>query len=301
MTRNKQLLVLLVIMFGLVGVLVLRSNIQLEPTDTEHFTARRGGGTSERVAAISLVNQAGALELVQENGIWMADELPVDRQKVDLMLASIFTPQKIVIVSETGEQHEKLGVTDELGTKVTIRQAAGDLVLVIGNPGQDGRYVRFSDEERVFLVPGMPRESILTTISDWVDRVLTRIPQSSLKLVQVTRGQDVLTLRQEESSWYVGEGNEAIDTTNINSVFNTLTSFVTQGLAETEPSGNPYMQVTLERDGAGVINLDFYQSQTEGEVVVKSSERAGFYVISEATAENFEIDETDLKVPIVTE
>jgi len=114
------------------------------------------------------------------------NNLPADKNKVNQLLDVLKQIKKDNIVSKNKQYHEKYGVTEESGTKVTVLHDQKQMLQVlIGNagPGFSGTYFRLPEDDAVYLSKVGLRSAIIQNY--WKDLTITNFYSDEVTKIEV--------------------------------------------------------------------------------------------------------------------
>jgi hypothetical protein len=303
MQRNKAIRNLFIVLVLLVMVLVGKDYLPKRPTEKDAFVESISGFGVQGVSLLTLSQGEESLSLIKDGGNWEVDKYAADVRQINNMLEAILEPVGVELVSETNQRHETLGVSDNAPI-LTIGTATDELLVYLGMTTTGGRYVRLEGQDRVYLVDGLTINMSSTNIADWVDKTIISVDEKAVSRITITQPLITTVLEQREGEWYEAESSVALDRTGFSAMLNTLKSFVTQGLFDTESEENSYTQrpeigIVIERNGLDAVELAFYRG--EDDALVSSSEREGRYIISSSLMDNFALSDDDLVEKAVDE
>lgn len=295
MRRNKTILILLVILLALTGVFVLRSSVQLTPSDQELYKEQLGSVEMDGVSEMRLQQGEEALTLTKEgDGRWSSDGYLVDPNKVLDLLQAVISPNDVTIISESTESHERLGIDEAQATVAVLQTTADEHELWLTAADRQGLYVRYPGEERVFLVEEAPLQATSLVLEDWIDTDIVRIPRSHIATLTLTSNEEAFSLEQRDGSWFMAGEDRALDTSSFGSLLSSLAAFTSQGLVDEEDTyeDTAYLTIEVQPLEGDVVELAFYRG--EEAVKVEHNRRKGAFALSEGAAENLEISRNDL-------
>lgn len=302
MRLNKTILILGLILVGMVAFIWFRSQEDTSSPDLEAYTQAVGDIATEDINEVRLATSGASLSLVPENGEWKVNEFAADSQEVATFLNRLLQPENVELISENQEKHADLGVAEDDTTAVVLVTANKEVKMNLGETSQGGRYVRLDGEVKVYLVPDVPLGSDLNQASAWIDPVIIRAPQDSISRLQVNEDGSSVVLVQQEGEW-VQEGNEPelLDPTGFMSMLDTLSEFYSEDMVEEDVSGlSPIRTVIVSVGSTEPVELNFYSSEDEEYVLVTSSAKPGVFRVFETTADNFVVNEVDLRAKNAT-
>jgi|GEM_PF-1685945 len=102
---------------------------------------------------------------------WVIDGKEVSKNRIDTLFKSIRSFNLGTLLSKNPKNHLELGISDLLGSFVTIRSGSREVNFVIGNPSSvlNSFYFRFLGSNEVYLSSGDLREIITIRKNDWLE------------------------------------------------------------------------------------------------------------------------------------
>lgn len=296
MKNNKVIGILLLVLIGLLAIVLLRNYIPQGDDKAEMYAQALGLVRQDDVQEFRVVAGEPMVTVTKGAG-WRVNTHPADSELVDEILAALLLPTKVELVAETAARHKELGFDDEAEKIVMVDGGGNESEILLGTVSRGGRYVKFPDDDKVYLVSPFPNLGNPTEVNSWVDKTLVKINQEGISKLSISRKGSELVLEQKEAKWFQQDSEDELDSSSFSAALSTLASMVTQGLVgEEEQAEYPTvasLTVAVDREGQEPVVVEFYEG--EDNVLVTSSEREGFYIISQSVFDNFNIDESDLE------
>lgn len=141
---------------------------------------------------------------------WRVNGLPAAATMIDQLVAALNdSVARSELVAERAESHERLGVDSAHGRRMTI-SAGGEpiLDLWLGRRGPDfeGFYARQAGATQVYLLRGAFAELTASTVEQWRDREVARLPADAIGRVEVTRGRSRWAVERTAGGWKLAAG-----------------------------------------------------------------------------------------------
>lgn len=296
MKNNKTIGVLFLVLAVLLGIFLLRMYLPKSSADNKTYLEWWEEIKPEAVTNLTVKQADTELSLHKDNSHWKIGEIPVDETKVDDLLTKLLQPTEVTVVAVTGAQHDSLGVASGAAI-LTLKTDTTEKAIRLGNPSTSGRYVRLGDMDTVYLVTQLPTGIDSTNQNEWVDKIITKIPEDKIKSLTVKDKAQETVLERRDAKWFLQGSDTELDSTNFGAALSTLSSLSTQGLADIIAEKNypttPTVTVTVHRTEGDPVTLTFYTGTNDS--LVSSSERPGKYTLSSSVVDNFTLKAEDLK------
>jgi hypothetical protein len=120
----------------------------------------------------------------------------------DLMIESLITSR--------AEGHDRYQVDSAQATYLRFSSETGDPVeLYVGKSGPDfqSKYIRFGNDDRVFLATGVPTAQ--TSVDRWRNKILWAYPGPSISQVAVSTGETNYVLVSNNGAWTIEENGSS--------------------------------------------------------------------------------------------
>ncbi len=300
MKQNKIIGILATLLFALLGLVVLRDYLPKNDTDGQSFAQHWNGYTADGVQEVVITKANDQLALKREGNEWMANGMILEKAKVDDLVTYLLKPSSQELIATTKTRHEALGFSDSSTSSALIKTGDKEQKVLYGSLTSTGRYVKFENNDSVYLIKGLPGTADSATLNDWVDKTLVEVPQSALERISIVHGRNSILLIQSNNEWREEGKDVILDEGAFSAMTSSLASLITQGLAEDQDIEvrAPEVEVKVKVKDTNEVTLSFSPFENE-QYIVMSSARDGKYLISQSVVENFKIDRTDL-VPKAT-
>ncbi len=125
---------------------------------------------------------------VEWNDGWLVNGFPADSDLVSQAVAALVTAPRGVLVARNPSNHARMGLADENGRRLVLGPPDNpDLVLLLGETGSAGRFVRIPGQDEVYSVPPEALEAADRDATGWRDRVIAEIDTSTIGSIVVKR------------------------------------------------------------------------------------------------------------------
>lgn len=273
----------LYILFGVFVVLALASAWPRVQTYIEGPQAPGGfqfsDFTAESVRRIT-VTLGGKETVLTKNGeIWQVGEFAASAGTIESFFEALGKLQAGELAAAKTENHARLGVTDEEGTRLALLRDdhGGEDVFVFGEPTEelDGFYVRRADSSEVYAVRGSLTTYLTYDVDDWRDKTALRVASDKLAKIEVTVGGTTTVLTKNNKDWEAARQGRTIMLTDsqanaLNTSFDPLTAsgFLDDQQLNQFRTGRPDIIRFLTADGTLLAELSAI-AQEDDKVWVK--------------------------------
>jgi len=210
---NVLLLVILLVQLALLAIAVATSSggqaRLVEPIVI--------GMSAAEIDRLSFSDDLGnEVTLAKSEDIWAlpdADNFPVDRNKVEALLAKIASLDTRRLVATNPANFTRLEVDDEeFRRKIHLESENASAELILGGSGgADTVYVRRAGEDHVYLGVGLNSWEFSTQISTWVDASYVSVPQDEVLAITVENSEGQFSfVRAGDSLTYAGLGEDEV-------------------------------------------------------------------------------------------
>jgi hypothetical protein len=289
--NNKTLLNLtLVLAVGV--VLILGQNLwsrygQAKPNDYLKLIKKI---KTEDVSHISIQNNGKILELTKNLDGWKVASKAADTNKIDSLLKSLFPKASPLLLAETSDQLQKLDLTNEKATVVSINTTDNHQIeFQIGKDSGDSNAVAIVGQSKAYSLPSIP--SITANSFDWYDLAITDLSTESIKKITIENNGQALSLVSEKPREWKLEGQEAkVSNDAINTPLMTLNPLKANSIA-TENDKTRYNLnypsgiITITKTNDEVVTLKLFQGEDDY-LVEQTSPKNEFYILSKTKAED---------------
>lgn len=253
----------------------------------------------EAVTAVEIAENADTRVRIEKGaGGWTLpglDGLPADAEKVTGLFDKLEQAEAAWPVATSETSARRFEVTPEKYQR-RIRLFEGDAAtadLYIGtSPGFRKVHARRADSNDIFAITFAVFEAP-TKLDEWLDKTLLQ-PEGEVQSVARDGGWG---LAREGESWKLNDlaEGEATDADAARDVVSKLANLRILGRAESSPGADakPVFAFTLG-DGDGTTTLRFFRPDAEGDFVVASDRREGFFRVAGYVAEALDLDRTAL-------
>jgi hypothetical protein len=157
------------------------------------------------------IGQSSPVRLVRHGESWwvqakmngMTKLLPANAQYVASLLDAAAKVEGNYFVSERVDKQEALGLTTALATPVTL-YAFGKPAwrLLVGNDAEEGKHVRLSDSEAMFVARGRFADLVRLSIDEWRERKVLPLVEAQVRRLEVQAdSQTPLKFTRGDEQW----------------------------------------------------------------------------------------------------
>ena len=164
-----------------------------------------GGAVTADVARISIGGRAGGAttELTLSDQGWTVNGYPADSALVREAIAGLDTARVGRLVARSAVNHARLGVSEDSARLVEIGSSSNPVVRFhFGHRGREGRFVRFLDDEAVYVVPEASVGMLDRELDAWRNRLIAALDTSAISRIVVRRAdesRETMLIRSEDA------------------------------------------------------------------------------------------------------
>lgn len=254
--------------------------------DQDKYSAFFKGVTATNVSQVVIDKTNEELKLVKVGDkVWQVGDYPVDMAKLDALLPSLLAPTGVQLVAESDANLTAFGISST-SAKLVLSTPVGEKKVIVGQTEGMNRYVQLTGIPGVYLIAGLPTTVDLVLLNDWMDKVVLRIEEQSLKKVSLVYGKKLFSMTKQENVWQDETGKE-VETAKSNGMVMTLASLTTTGIASIEAAKlptTPTATLTIERLNQEAIGLKLYKVGNDNLLTIDG--RTGVYALTLATMNN---------------
>ena len=120
---------------------------------------------------------------------WTVNGYPARDSLVDATLDALAGSAPARLVARTRANHDRLGLTAEAGTRVSVGAAGRPATeFLVGESGPDGRFVRLVDADPSHVLPPGMLDSFTAGENGWRDFLVARVDTAALQRIVIRRG-----------------------------------------------------------------------------------------------------------------
>jgi len=296
--QNKKIIQLIFIV-TLLGLFVVWRNRQPElGEDWNSYTAKTAVLNADTIEAIVIATGGAQLKLTKENQEWKINDIKADSKLVNQMIQSLVSPTTVEVIAETKARYERMGLAPKPQAEVTLSSGTMTQNFLIGNRQSDGHYVKFGDEDRVYLITALPDETTETSVDEWIDLTILSIPRDSINQIDLSSKYGEVNLVQETGNWHLKEDKAIINKDNLEQILGPLESLVALGAADspkaTLDTRRPDLTMTIQHNSTQETVLRWYATDDGYDLTVSHLPTA--YRLTKSTTENFMLSRSDLGI-----
>lgn len=150
--------------------LFLTKKMLMDKTGSSYSTNIFSDLNSKTVDSITIKTVQDTFTIERTTRHWVIDGREVESKRMNSLFSSLNTFNLGTLLSKNPKNHLELGISDLLGSFVTIRSGSKEVKFVIGNPSSvlNSFYFRFLGSNEVYLSTGDLRSVITLTKEEWL-------------------------------------------------------------------------------------------------------------------------------------
>lgn len=250
--------------------------------------------TAANITAFTLSQKEQSLDLRREGSLWKLADYQADANAIAGWLDQLLHPASPLIVAETSATHPKFGLDADHIVTLTLKTGDQTYPVDLGQTSGSGRYLKFPNQDTVYLIPDLPSHLNSLTLADWVNKTILSVSADTLQSLTLTTPRYSLNLTHQDNQWFTPAISGPIDDTVLQPLLTHLASLTTNGLTDqAKPTTKPSLTLELSQAGS-TITLTFYR-QDDNQTLVTASDRAGLFTLSTTTFDKLPLAPTDLQ------
>lgn len=170
------------------------------------------------VHRVTVVAPGGRVALARRGDDWLIEGLRAGHADTTLVRRALWSAARLSradVASVVAGKHFLFGVTDSLGTRVSLAGPAGTVEFVFGRPGPRdmGTCVRVPGDDRVYLAPGALASVYPVEAAAWRDRRPLRFDVQATRRLTIGGGAPPVSLSvRDDGRWHIeGPGGGPAD------------------------------------------------------------------------------------------
>lgn len=129
------------------------------------------------------------VDLERRSDGWTVNGYPAQDSLVDATLHALAGAVPARLVARTRANHQRLGLTAEAGTRVSVGAAGLPATeFLVGESGADGRFVRLVDADASHVLPPGILDPFTAGENGWRDFLVARVDTAALQRIVIRRG-----------------------------------------------------------------------------------------------------------------
>lgn len=253
------------------------------------------------IDSVIIVAPTGDVRLQAGDG-WTVNGYEAIPETGDLLRRALAEAEVGQLVSRNPDNHERLGVTEADGRKVTVYgDGAVRFTLIVGNRGQamQSAYARRPGDDEVYALQGNLVNLVNRAVDAWRDRKIIAADRDAIQRIECAYGDTVFTLARDSAGWRIEPSGAAVQDGAVSAMLGQLANlsavgFAADSVADTltwEPPSARMRVVGL--GGAELGNLVFLDREAVGYYVRRAGSPV-VYEISSYTGDQILKRENDL-------
>lgn len=304
--KNNQtigkLFLILLLLISFIGFRSWSTKQSKSGVDNSYLT-NIGQLKPELVSQFKLTQDDKSLLFEKKGNIWMVGDYQADPVAITELLTAILNPDSVELVATTNVKHLDFAVASASATYLEIDKESPS--FIIGNSTSGGHFVRFNQQDNVYIVPKLPSNSTMLDLESWLNLSLISVNKDDLEEIRWSKKDQSFTLNQKDKQWTKDGDAQPIDSSTISGLLNTLESLISQKVipeADLDTyNPNPYLNLIIKTKDKE-FELSLYQNKDSkaSDVMVKIKDRKGEFAITKSQAAILDIDSSSL-VPATSE
>lgn len=245
------------------------------------YLTRIGNLKKESINSFTLSKDKNNLQIIKNNGVWKAEMKKADGVKIDSFLLPLFPKAEPEAVSESSSKQKDFLLTKELATEVKLTDK---LSLLLGKTSSNGLYVRFPDNNTVFILKGMSETLFSTTPTFWRDKTIVSFNKDKASKLFLDKNGTKIILVNKNKKWVFEDTGKEPDKTKTEALFSAISPLTALDFATKEKAASypetPELTLSLEQEKTKE-NLEFYKG--ENDYLVKRASDGELFTISSST------------------
>lgn len=203
---------------------------------------------------------------------------PGDSSTIAFLINSLKNLKLGEVISRRREKFEDFGVGDR-GIKIVLK-GKKEIGFYIGKYAGDyqNSYLRFDNDDKVYLVEGITRHQFDIKPDDWRDKTIIKLDKNLIEKISID-GKEVI---KKDTLWMYGE--KTIEKHQIDGALNILSNLQAIGFSDTSKFV-VRNKVRIFTSG-GEFNLEIGDKQNYN-YMVRIADRPTIFLVSEYTVNNF--------------
>lgn len=200
------------------------------------------------------------ISLTLENSQWKLGGKLASRTKVEGFLRPLLTKDAVEQVAQTNKRHEEFNLSEKSAKKIDLNN---NVHILLGKNSVDGAYIRFADNDSVYLIKHLSSLDASLEPQDWYDKQIVTIDVKGIKKLSFDSAQRTMSVIKKNDTWVDEKEGREIDKEKVDRVLNKLANLegesVVDDLTTLESLTTPEFTLTIEHDKTG-DTLSFYSS-----------------------------------------
>lgn len=277
------------------------------------FTSGRGGGAKAGGFDLALSDEAeidsvviatpdDTVRLVAD-GDWTVNGYEAIADAGESLKRALEEAQIGQLVSRNPENHERLGVAEDEGRRLTVyADGRAELSIILGDRARGYRqsYVRRPDSDDVYTIQGGLVSLASRSVTDWRKKEILSFTRGDINGIEYTYGDTAVSLARDSAGiWHIGMDGPVIDEAKLSGALSQLAGlraigFAADSVADTL-TWEPAARVRVIGPGGAVLgDLTFLERAEEVGYYVRRGSSPVVYTVSKYTGDQILKRESDL-------
>lgn len=182
------------------------------------------------LTGVTVESSGDTLVLVREGETWTVNGHATDDLTLSTFLVAVTSASVGDLVATNPENHERMGVTDEVATRVDFETDSGRSSFLLGRSGRafQTAYVRLPGEDEVYVMHGDLSSQLRRPVDSWRDRTIVAVDTAAVARLVVESGDGDYVLQRADSVWTLEDGS-ATDGPTVSAILTELASLSATG------------------------------------------------------------------------
>lgn len=205
--KTKNLILLAATFLLLIVVLWARSAAPALWPQSSPYLQKIRSVDRQKITQIEISRNTTSLILENGGSGWKLNNKKVGAGKAESLLQNIFAAVAPEVVAQTDMRHKELELTADLAAKIKL----GDrLTILIGKYNSPGFFVRFDNDNMVYLLKDLTAGQLSTNPQDWLDKTVVAVDPAKVKGLTFTQNGQAFSLSNKDGKWQTADGKDSL-------------------------------------------------------------------------------------------
>ena len=255
--------------------------------------------SEEQITRVTISSDESQADLVRIGTVWSVRRQQVFIPKLTQFWAAVEQINKAGLIATKESTHNRMGITNELGTKVSffLGEALQEQ-LIVGDWSPESRlcYVRRAGKATVYGIEcPVPAVSIFDPDPDgWRNPVIAAIPPNEVESVTFSYPGEDFVLRIDRGGWLVSDGVQELEANPflVQAILRNFEFLLATGFADDEEAeslrfdaASPSLRVTTREGAINPTTRFTFLQREDGSYYVRTQSQPTVFIIEGALAE----------------
>ncbi len=203
---NRKLSVLIIFLALIIGTALVVRKTTLRSLEKSFLP----GISAEAVRSITIRRNNESLLMERSDHLWRLKkpvDIPVRQDKIREFLNKIENMCIGPVISTQSEKMQKFEVDEKAGVQLTLSAKEKSYTVILGKSTADfrGLYIRFPEEQKVYMSKGLNRYYLTWRWQDWAEREIISFQPEELTRFTLTRGKRETEFVSKDGKWSRGK------------------------------------------------------------------------------------------------